>query len=516
MASLTFYGGAREIGGNKILLEAGDTTLFLDFGTSFARRSLFYEEFLPPRSIRGLLDPLTLGLIPPLRGIYRSDLELPQEEAWQHVMKEKDIRELKLDGVLLSHAHLDHSGYISFLRPEIPIYSSTMTAFVVKAIQDSGRSDFESEVCYAIPKECDGVCIKSTNYRQVPSRQRPFKVFDYLGLSEEAKNFWQTTPGSRGHVYVPLEKADKCKGIDFRWFPVDHSLFGASAFGVKTGEGWIMYTGDLRLHGARKALTEKFIDDAAKLEPLALICEGTNVDINDVTTEEEVLVNSKKAVENTRGLVIADFGPRNVERLLTFRRVAEETGRMLVLLSKDVYLLEAMKLVDPTIPDFSSDAVCLLYDEAKGRVEKWEERLREDFSGHMTSPQDIRKNQENFIVCMSFWDLNEFPDLAPEPGGSYIYSTSEAFNEEQIISFTRLKNWLSNFRLTMVGDPEKGEKGFHATGHIIGPQLRNLIRAIRPKYLFPVHTEKPEFFLQNLEGETKVIIPRYSETVNID
>jgi len=32
--SLTFYGGIGEIRGNKILLEADDTRIFLDFGTS--------------------------------------------------------------------------------------------------------------------------------------------------------------------------------------------------------------------------------------------------------------------------------------------------------------------------------------------------------------------------------------------------------------------------------------------------------------------------------------------------
>ena len=46
MASLTFYGGVKEIGGNKILLEDGDSRVFLDFGLGFSRRSMFFEEFL--------------------------------------------------------------------------------------------------------------------------------------------------------------------------------------------------------------------------------------------------------------------------------------------------------------------------------------------------------------------------------------------------------------------------------------------------------------------------------------
>jgi len=45
MTSLTFYGGVKEIGGNKILLEDKGTKIFLDFGMSFGRRGKFFEEF---------------------------------------------------------------------------------------------------------------------------------------------------------------------------------------------------------------------------------------------------------------------------------------------------------------------------------------------------------------------------------------------------------------------------------------------------------------------------------------
>jgi len=35
MAALTFFGGAGEIGGNKILLEDEGVKIYLDFGESF-------------------------------------------------------------------------------------------------------------------------------------------------------------------------------------------------------------------------------------------------------------------------------------------------------------------------------------------------------------------------------------------------------------------------------------------------------------------------------------------------
>ena len=37
MAKLTLFGGVDEIGGNKILVEDGETRIFFDFGLSFAK-----------------------------------------------------------------------------------------------------------------------------------------------------------------------------------------------------------------------------------------------------------------------------------------------------------------------------------------------------------------------------------------------------------------------------------------------------------------------------------------------
>src|SRR3970282_2639426 len=74
MTSLTFYGGVNEIGGNKILLEDKDARVFLDFGKSFSRRAKYFEEFLNPRTANGIVDFLTMGLVPDISGGYRDDL----------------------------------------------------------------------------------------------------------------------------------------------------------------------------------------------------------------------------------------------------------------------------------------------------------------------------------------------------------------------------------------------------------------------------------------------------------
>jgi len=173
MVNLTFYGGINEIGGNKILLEEGERKLLLDFGFPYKRHKQFYEEYLKPRSGAGLLDPLIMHLLPPLEGIYRDDLV--SSELWEQFREEPLYRELdRIDGVLLSHAHLDHSGYISFLKEDIPIFSTATTAFITKAMQDSGRAGFDQQVCYFSPT--------SQDYRD-SGRKRPGKERSSIRVS---------------------------------------------------------------------------------------------------------------------------------------------------------------------------------------------------------------------------------------------------------------------------------------------------------------------------------------------
>ena len=137
VVNLTFHGGVDEIGGNKILLQDKDTKIFLDFGMSFSRRGLYFEEYLNPRSANGIGDFLAMNLIPDIPGIYREDL------LKHHGRK---AQEPDVSAVFLSHAHADHANYISFLHKDIPIYCGKTCKRILNAVQEQTQRTIENEV----------------------------------------------------------------------------------------------------------------------------------------------------------------------------------------------------------------------------------------------------------------------------------------------------------------------------------------------------------------------------------
>ena len=99
---------------------------------------------------------------------------------------------------------------------------------------------------------------------------------------------------------------------------MDHSIFGATAY-ILRGETTVAYTGDFRLHGKKEESTREFVRQAK--DASVLITEGTRAGPSEEekTSEKTVCEACRESVESSSGLVIADFSPRNFERLESFQ-----------------------------------------------------------------------------------------------------------------------------------------------------------------------------------------------------
>jgi len=431
-AAVTLHGGVNEIGGNKILLEDKDTRVMLDFGMSYAeRRKFFFDPLLSPGDERDLLE---FGILPGLKGIYEFEESEPSIHA-----------------VILSHAHGDHWGYISFLKRTIPIYCGETCSQILTGLSATRMRHFESDI-----------------------RGLEFQTFR-TGKTLQIGSL-EVTP---------------CH--------VDHSVPGAYGFVIRTSQGTVAYSADFRLHGTKPELTRDFVELAAKCDPDVFLAEGTNILGGDVSSEAEVDSKLGYVVSNTRNLVLANFSNVDVDRIRTFYHVAKENDRVLAISLKQAFLLNQLSsdlaLGLPRI--FDSDPHLVVFKRTKKRYYDWEEQVM----SHATTidSEMLREEQRKYIVAFSMPDFKELVDIKPRPGSVFVLSMSEPFNEEQEFEFERLRNWLDHFGLPMYH--------IHCSGHIMPSELKRSVESVKPRRLFPIHTEYPGLYAKYMADLTRIEAP---------
>lgn len=427
---LVFYGGVKEVGGNKIFLEDKGTKVFLDFGLSFSEKRKFYSEpWLSPKDEKGLLE---FGVLPHLKGVY-----------------EFDKTQSALDCVLLSHSHADHSLYISFLKREIPVYCGETTALILKALSETRTKSFETNI--------SGLKIKT------------FRSGNKI----------------------------KIGSLEIKPIHVDHSVPGAYGYIINSPSGSLVYTGDFRIHGTKPSLTLEFIEEAEAANPICMIAEGTNAIEAEVLSEDEVKAKIDKVVSTTSNLVLADFSYTDIDRFRTFYEVAKENDRSLAISLRQAYLLKKLKADKKLrIPEVEKAEDILVYQKVKKKYLPWEKEIIE--TCNVIDIKEIKKIQHKIIMVCSFFDLGELIYIKPKPGSSFIFSSSEPFNEEREIEYEKFINWLSHFGLPMYH--------IHCSGHIMPNELKKVVEKIKPKKFFPIHTEYPELLKKFLIDLTKVIL----------
>ncbi|MBU0665920.1 MAG: hypothetical protein KKB65_07225 [Nanoarchaeota archaeon] len=535
--STTHYGGAGVIGGNKILLEdpVKKVRIWLDYGLDFNRQGKFFSEFTQPRKSAGMTDLIRMGIIPKIQGLYRPDFVAKSGH--------KETHPLKFDAVVESHAHFDHIGCKSHLRPDMQIFTSPESYLVQRALQESGTGRFEDFIMYR-------------EYYKKPS--------------DREEMLRPTTPVENMTTF-------KIKNMTIEAWRVDHSLPGAMAYIFHTSKGPVVYTGDFRLHGHHKEWTQTFIKRVAELKPYAVIGEGTNINETRGITENQVCERITNAVKKTKNLAIANWPVRDMDRLISFYRAAKENGRKLAITPKQFYILklfwenhrdEALTIngkylghgkyepvspinkgVDareiktqysPKLDDvLGKDIVVFIPRKKNGSImddstleEKmkdypgWQREIlaenladeshpipldttyrkkkdsKEKFSvraNMWVNADTIRNNQKDYVIFLDNFSIQEMIDLRPKKGSTYIYSKTEPFDAEMELDYDKVEAWCKEFELPIIKA--------HCSGHVGGSQAIRVYTEMAPKIFIPIHTEHPDSFKKLENKGIKVIIP---------
>lgn len=497
MVSITCYGGVNEIGGNKILIKNDKGSIFLDFGQSFKGESEFFEEFLQPRSKSEYHDLTTLGLLPQINGIYRQDVFCPNgveacipnvQQYWEKPLKsyeEEHKTGWTPDAVFISHAHLDHCGYIGYLG-NIPILCSEETKTLIKSINDVGNmKGYQADILEIKPR-----IINKRKSGYFPNSL-------YIDLDDPIPRVY---PDFKANTPYKTENE-----ITITGFNVSHSVPGSLASLIETEDIQILYTGDIRFHGR----VNPDLSQLYGLSPDIMICEGTNIEETEPDNEKEVQQNIQDLISETEELVMVSFAWKDLERYETIRDAAISEGRIPVFDPRLAYTLARFDrdIYDEGASVFVERCESMIYSEDDYKKAKhkaglmdydlWDSKkdTRKTDTCHLEKgvyAYDLYNDPNAYVLHLDFYRFKNLLDIQPSPGSVYVRAQCEPYNKRMELSNERLYRWLKHFKINPENECRPYQ--YHASGHACGPDILTFIEQVKPKNVIPIHTEKPEAF----------------------
>ena len=341
-----------------------------------------------------------------------------------------------VDAFLLSHPHQDHYGFCKFIRKDIPIYLS----------KDAGL---------------------------------------ILGVADV---FLMTQFGKHDQkVLLEHRKPVNIGNIKITPYIMDHSGYGAMAFLVEADGKKLLYSGDFRGHGRKRALFDQFLKSPPSGIDL-LLMEGTMIDRTEGSTGTEQQLETK-IVQDARkysGMKLIMCSGQNIDRIVTFYRAAKRSGALFVL---DLYMANILHGIErksmPAPSNGFTDVKVLFTKHFMRKLEQkkipdWYRRWR----SYEISSAALRRKGGNVFVIYRERSHPELETTGIPPKSVLFYSQWDGYMTEP--SFEPTKVFCKKHDIDIVQA--------HTSGHAVVEDLKRFADALNPHTLVPMHTFGAEKF----------------------
>lgn len=398
---LIIHRGAHEVGGSCVEISCGGSTILVDIGLPLDSDSNEpIESYLP----QSLFHTLRQG------GKF-------------------------IDGVLLSHPHLDHYGLAGQLPAAIPVYC--------------GKASWDL---------MNATAHFSPNKVSLPNVEH-FEAWQKFQIGK-----FTITP-----------------------YLMDHSAFDSYGFLISADGKNTFYSGDFRGHGRKSKLLDRLPKTLPSIS--ALLMEGTlvgNRSSEIQLSESELEDKFVKTMEETQGITLVTTSSQNIDRLVTIFKAARRCNCMFII---DFYTAELLEILKEyaNLPNAAWARIRVCYPQFLARqFEKqgWNDILnRHRENGIKWIRINEKKDKLVMLVRPGFMlDLKRFVDLSR---ATWIYSMWPGYFERSQ-SLRKLKSFLQ----------EQGVRYeyLHTSGHASLNDLKEFVRKLSPQMIIPIHSFHPRQF----------------------
>ena len=421
--NLLIHRGTHEIGGTCVEVTHKSSRIVLDLGMPLVKPGGAEGDdfnFKQHKDTPGV-DLVAQGILPDVEGLYSWDRSAD-----------------RVDGVLISHAHLDHYGFTRFLHPDILCYDGAPTE---KLIDLS---------CLFTPTEV--------------SISRP--------------------------VYISSGTQFSCGEFTVTPYLMDHAGFDAHAYLIEAGGKRILYSGDFREHGRKSKAFEFFLRATPK--PVdALLLEGTMMGrkAEEVPTEDDIEESMVETLRKTDGPVLLFASSQNIDRMVSAFRAARRSGRLMVI---DLYTAHVLRSIgefartpQPS-PDFPEIRVFYPYRLCRMLDFTGRKHLLYKFTKYKITKDQIGQQADKILMLVRPSMLGDLERISDLDRGALIYSMWNGYlkkaDVQRLVEFSRSRGM--EF-LTL-----------HTSGHATIPTLQRVVDTFKPTKLIPIHTFHPDDFDQ--------------------
>lgn len=402
--------GTQEIGGSCVEVWTDTTRIVVDIGMPLVVADGQEFDFKQYESL-STQELVKQGILPAIDGLYENSNS-------------------KVDGILISHYHQDHHGFLSYADTSIPVFTGEAT----KSILEFSEEFFNGE--------------KLKNEFRTFNKDNAFSIGD----------------------------------ITIRPYWMDHSAFDAYGFLIEANGKSLFYSGDFRAHGRKSKVFQWFLRNAPQ-NVNYLLMEGTTIGRKQQSfPSEDNLENSFIDVfRSTQGINLINTSAQNIDRLVTIYRACKRTGKTMVV---DVYTAAIMKEMSQyasiPFPSSSFPEVKVIYPYFLSRMiaDRIGKEFLYQFKPYKISKEEISKRRKDIVFLVRPSMKSDLDYIDGMENGSFIYSMWGGYLEQP-----KTKAFVDHLKL----------KGFafhqiHTSGHADVATLQQMVKAMNPKNLVPIHT----------------------------